>query len=73
MENKEIIPARTPDDVVREIADFTQRIKLDNFTEESFIDMLDEQLLPVEKFFADYSCAIMEIETKTITVFLKSL
>lgn len=64
MENKEIIPARTPDDVVREIADFTQRIKLDNFTEESFIDMLDEQLLPVEKFFADYSCAIMEIETK---------
>ena len=61
MDSEKIVPAHTSDDVVKELAQLTQKI---NMNEEEFIDIIDEQLLPVERFFANYSCAIMEIETK---------
>ena len=32
--------------------------------QEAFLDLISESMLPVEQFFANYSCAIMEIETK---------
>ena len=61
MDSEKIVPAHTSDDVVKELTQLTQKI---NMNEEEFIDIIDEQLLPVERFFANYSCAIMEIETK---------
>ncbi len=50
-----------PEKVALELVKFTQQI---NFDEEQILDMVQEQILPVEQFFANYSCAIMEIETK---------
>lgn len=34
------------------------------FTEETFLDFIQDSMLPVDQFFANYTCAIMEIETK---------
>ena len=47
--------------VANEIARFTQQL---NFDEEQILDLVQEQIVPVEQFFANYTCAIMEIETK---------
>ena len=47
--------------MANEIARFTQQL---NFDEEQILDLVQEQIIPVEKFFANYNCAIMEIETK---------
>ncbi|MBQ4466267.1 MAG: GTP pyrophosphokinase family protein, partial [Oscillospiraceae bacterium] len=33
-------------------------------TEAQFINLLDDELLPIQQFFTYYQCAIMEIETK---------
>lgn len=44
-----------------ELVKFTQDM---NFNEEMFLDLIEDSLYPVEQFFANYSCAIMEIETK---------
>lgn len=49
------------DKMAKEIAQFTQRL---NFKEEDILDMMQEHIMPVEQFFANYTCAIMEIETK---------
>ncbi len=35
-----------------------------SMTEEQFLDVIEDSIAPVEKFFANYICAIMEIETK---------
>ena len=44
-----------------ELAKFTKDM---NINEEMFLDLIEDSLYPVEQFFANYSCAIMEIETK---------
>lgn len=36
----------------------------ENINEEALLDMVHESIIPVEQFLANYSCAIMEIETK---------
>ncbi len=50
-----------PEKVAMELVKFTQQL---NFSEEQILDIVQEQLLPVEQFFAYYSCAIMQVETK---------
>ncbi len=50
----------TADKMAKEIVKFTGS----TVTEEQFLDVISESILPVEKFFANYTCAIMEIETK---------
>ncbi|MBQ8134761.1 MAG: GTP pyrophosphokinase family protein [Clostridia bacterium] len=47
--------------MAKELVKFTKNM---NFNEEMMLDMLEDSILPVEQFFANYSCAIMEIETK---------
>lgn len=47
--------------MAKELAQFTQNM---NFDEEALLDILGDSLMPVEQFFANYNCAIMEIETK---------
>lgn len=48
-------------EMAKELVKFTKNM---NFNEEMMLDMLEDSILPVEQFFANYSCAIMEIETK---------
>lgn len=50
-----------PEKVAMELVKFTQQLKFD---EEQILDLVQEQILPVEQFFANYSCAIMQVETK---------
>ncbi len=47
--------------MANELVKFTQDL---NLNEEMFLDLIEDSLYPVEQFFANYSCAIMEIETK---------
>ena len=47
--------------MAKELANFTQGM---NLNEEVMLDLIEDSLMPVEQFFANYSCAIMEIETK---------
>ncbi len=47
--------------MAKELAQFTQD---PDFDEEALLDVLGDSLMPVEQFFANYNCAIMEIETK---------
>ncbi len=49
------------DKMAKEIVKFTEQI---DFDEESLLDVIEDHMLPVEQFFANYNCAIMEIETK---------
>ena len=49
------------DKVAKELVKITGGV---NFTEEQFLDLIEDSIAPVEKFFANYTCAIMEIETK---------
>lgn len=49
------------DEVAKELVKVTGSF---NITEEQFLDVIQESIAPVEKFFANYICAIMEIETK---------
>ncbi len=44
-----------------QIADFTRQL---NFDEEKLLDIVQEKMLPMEQFFANYNCAIMRVETK---------
>lgn len=53
--------AEQTDKVAKELAKFTEKM---NFDEEQILDLVQEHIIPVEQFFANYSCAIMEIETK---------
>ncbi len=50
-----------PEKVAMELVKFTQQL---HFDEEQLLDIVQEQLLPVEQFFANYNCAIMQVETK---------
>lgn len=59
MNNEQFI--KSADKVAKELVKFSQQA---NFNEEFFLDLLEESILPVEQFFANYTCAIMEIETK---------
>ena len=52
---------QTADKVAKELVEFTRQA---NVNEEYFLDLIEEQIFPVEQFFANYSCAIMEVETK---------
>ena len=47
--------------VAQEIVKFTSDI---NANTEVFLDLIQDSLAPVEQFFANYNCAIMEMETK---------
>lgn len=49
------------DQMAKELAKFTEKM---NFNEEQILDLVQEHIIPVEQFFANYTCAIMEIETK---------
>ncbi len=49
------------DEMAKELVKFTGKTSI---TEEDFLDLMQDSLAPVEKFFANYTCAIMEIETK---------
>lgn len=59
-QNHDII-IRHADDVAKELVKFSERI---DFNEEMFLDIIQESIAPAEEFFAQYSCAIMEVETK---------
>lgn len=48
-------------DVARELVRFSERV---DFNEEMFLDIIQESIAPAEEFFANYACAIMEVETK---------
>lgn len=50
-----------PEKVAMELVKFTQQL---HFDEEQILDLVQEQILPVERFFANYTCAIMQVETK---------
>ena len=50
-----------PDDVAKELVKFSENI---NFNEEMFLNIIQESIAPAEEFFAEYACAIMEVETK---------
>ena len=50
-----------PDDVAKELVKFSESI---NFNEEMFLHIIQESIAPAEEFFAEYACAIMEVETK---------
>lgn len=52
---------RHADDVAKELVKFSESI---NFNEEMFLDIIQESIAPAEEFFANYACAIMEVETK---------
>ncbi len=52
---------RHADDMAKELVKFSERI---NFNEEMFLDIIQESIAPAEEFFANYACAIMEVETK---------
>ena len=52
---------RHADDVAKELVKFSERI---DFNEEMFLDIIQESIAPAEEFFAEYACAIMEVETK---------
>ena len=49
------------DKMAKELAKISKSVNID---EEDMLDFIEDSLLPVEQFFANYSCAIMEIETK---------
>ncbi len=49
------------DKMARELVRITQNIAFD---EEALLDMVQESIGPVEHFFSNYTCAIMEMETK---------
>ena len=49
------------DDVAKELVKFSERI---NFNEEMFLNIIQESIAPAEEFFAEYACAIMEVEPK---------
>lgn len=49
------------DKVAKELVRFSQDI---NLNADVFLDIMQESFAPVEQFFANYTCAIMEIETK---------
>ncbi len=51
----------SPDKMAMELVKFTQQL---NFNEEKLLDLVQESIIPVEQFFANYTCAIMRIETK---------
>ncbi len=49
------------DKMAKELVKFSRDI---NFDGEALLDFVQESIIPVEQFFANYTCAIMEIETK---------
>ena len=51
----------TANKVAKELVSLSQT---NGLNEETFLDFLQDSMLPVEQFFANYTCAIMEIETK---------
>ncbi len=51
----------TADRVAKELSVITGS---GNYNPEMFLDLIQESLAPVDQFFANYACAIMEIETK---------
>ncbi len=59
MDNKDFMDSA--EKMATELAKFTQNM---NMNEEMVLDFIEDSLYPVEQFFANYSCAIMEIETK---------
>lgn len=60
-EYTELNLAEQTDKMAKELARFTEKM---NFDEEQILDLVQEHITPVEQFFANYTCAIMEIETK---------
>ncbi len=61
MKMKEQQFLQTADKVAKELVEFTRQADVN---EEYFLDIIEEKVLPVEQFFANYACAIMEVETK---------
>lgn len=51
----------TANKVAKELVTLSQNHGLND---ETFLDFIQDSMLPVEQFFANYTCAIMEIETK---------
>ena len=51
---------QTRAEVIRQIRSFSEA----DMTETEFLNMLEENMLPLQQFFTYYRCAIMEIETK---------
>lgn len=54
-------PRTGPEEMAKELARLTENME---FNEEKLLDMVQESIVPVEDFLANYSCAIMEMETK---------
>lgn len=52
---------KDPEQLAFKLANFTKDM---HFSEEDILDMVQEEILPVQQFFANYSCAIMRVETK---------
>ncbi len=51
---------QTRAEVIRQIRSFSEA----DMTETEFLNMLEENMLPLQQFFTYYRCAIMEIKTK---------
>ena len=49
------------DKMAKELAKMSESV---SFNAEQILDFVQESIIPVEQFFANYTCAIMEIETK---------
>ncbi len=47
--------------VAQQIVKFTSEM---NLNAEAFLDLIQDSFAPIEQFFANYTCAIMEVETK---------
>jgi putative GTP pyrophosphokinase len=52
---------QSADKMAKELVKISESMEFD---EEALLDIVNETISPVEQFFANYSCAIMEIETK---------
>ena len=52
---------QSADKMAKELVRISESMEFD---EEALLDMVQETIIPVEQFFANYTCAIMEIETK---------
>lgn len=52
---------QSADKMAKELARISESV---SFNAEQILDFVQESIVPVEQFFANYTCAIMEIETK---------
>ncbi len=50
--------------VKAELMNAIEDLSLSDYTENDFINIMEESMVPLQQFFSYYKCAIMEVETK---------